>query len=199
MKASTAADDVEQLQLRAADCPQQQPRRRLSRRRDPRFDNFRRVSRLSLQAHQAKRQLGVQASQGISQQHVGREHIGHQTHHQIAGIIDLVSHDNPRRQRMRSHRIGMNGLGPHRVDDVVLRTRGFFGGRGGNGCQLTIDRTQRRAFSLSAMPGKCRRSSTIADNSPLSTYALRIASAVGASTTNIYEHARANRVLINHD
>jgi hypothetical protein len=56
----------------------------------------------------------------------------------------------------------------HRIDDLVRHARGFFGGRGGNGCQLAIVRTHSRAFSLSAMPGKCRRSSTTADSSPLS-------------------------------
>jgi hypothetical protein len=36
----------------------------------------------------------------------------------------------------------MDEVGHHRVDDLVLHARGFFGGRGGNGCQLAIVRTQ---------------------------------------------------------
>jgi hypothetical protein len=43
------------------------------------------------------------------------------------------------------HQPGWNGH--HCVNDVVLRTRGFFGGTGGNDCQLAIVRTQRRAVS----------------------------------------------------
>ena len=68
---------------------------------------------------------------------------------------------------MHSHRIGMGGAGHHRVDDLVRRARGFFGG-GGDGCQLAIVRTHSRAFSLSTIPGKRRRNSTTADSSPLS-------------------------------
>jgi hypothetical protein len=40
-------------------------------------------------------------------------------------------------------------------------------GRGGRGFHPAIAPTQRRAFSLSTIPGKCRRSSTAAANSPL--------------------------------
>jgi hypothetical protein len=51
--------------------------------------------------------------------------------------------------------IGLDGPGHHRVDDLVRHARGFpfFGGWGGNGCQLAIVRTQSRAFSLSLIPG----------------------------------------------
>ena len=45
--------------------------------------------------------------------------------------------------------------------------------------------TQRLASALSVMPGKCRRSSTMADSSPLSSYAERMASAVESLTQNI--------------
>jgi len=69
---------------------------------------------------------------------------------------------------VRSHRIDMDEADHHRVDDLVRPVRGFFGG-GGNGCQLAIVRTHSRAFSLSVIPGKWRRNSTMADNSPLST------------------------------
>jgi hypothetical protein len=49
---------------------------------------------------------------------------------------------------------------------LVEHLRAFFGGRGGNGVQFAIARAHRRAFSLSAMPGKRRRNSTAADSSP---------------------------------
>ena len=55
--------------------------------------------------------------------------------------IDLITHNHPRRQRMLSHRIVMDGLGHHGVDDLVLHIRGFFWGRAGIGCQLAIVRT----------------------------------------------------------
>ena len=50
----------------------------------------------------------------------------------------------------------------HGVDDLVLHAWGFFVAGGGNGCQLAIVRTHSRTFSLSTIPGKCRRSSTMA-------------------------------------
>ena len=65
---------------------------------------------------------------------------------------------SPTPQRMRSHRIAMDGAGHHRVDDLVLRARGFFGGRGGNGCQLAIVRTHSRAFSDNQREEQPRRS-----------------------------------------
>jgi hypothetical protein len=52
---------------------------------------------------------GVQIRQGIGQQHVGREFVSDQMRRQIAGIVDLIAHNHPRRQRMRSHRIDMDG------------------------------------------------------------------------------------------
>jgi len=52
--------------------------------------------------------------------------------------------------------------------DLVRRFRPVFRGIAGTGCQLAIMRTQSRALALSVMPGKCRRSSTTAENSPLS-------------------------------
>jgi hypothetical protein len=54
------------------------------------------------------------------------------------------------------------------VDDLVWRVRDCFGGRGGSGFQPAIALTQSRAAPLSVIPGKRRRSSTAADNSPLS-------------------------------
>jgi hypothetical protein len=66
---------------------QQHPRRQLSERRDPGFDDFRRVRWLPLQMDHAKRQLGMQSSQSIGQQHVGRDLVAHQASHQIAGIV----------------------------------------------------------------------------------------------------------------
>jgi hypothetical protein len=88
---------------------------------------------------------------------------------------------------MRPHRIGLDGAGHHGVDDLVRHVRIRFRGSGGNGCQPAIARTQSRAFALSAIPGKCRRSSTTADSSPLSSNALRIAAAVASSTLNMAE------------
>jgi hypothetical protein len=46
--------------------------------------------------------------------------------------------------------------------------RGFSAGRGGDAVQPAIVRAQRLASSLSVMPGKCRRNSMAAANSPLS-------------------------------
>ena len=71
------------------------------------------------------------------------------------------------------------------IDDLVRHVRGRLGGRGGNGFQLAIILTQRLAAALSVIPGKCRRSSIAADNSPLSLNTRRIASAVASSTLNI--------------
>jgi hypothetical protein len=55
----------------------------------------------------------------------------------------------------------------------------------GRRVQPTMVLTQARARALSAMSGKCRRSSTAADSSPPSCQARRIASAVTSSTTNM--------------
>ena len=79
----------------------------------------------------------------------------------------------------------MDGASHHRVDDLVLHARGFFGGRGGNGCQLAIVRAKRRVFSLLARPGNNRQSSIAADNSPPWLKAVRIAAASDSETTNI--------------
>lgn len=84
-------------------------------------------------------------------------------------------------------------LADHHRDDDLVRL-GFFGGRAGSGSQLAIVRTQRRAFSLSAIPGKCRRSSTTAESSPLSSYTRRMASAVAKSTLNMPQHERVRTV-----
>jgi hypothetical protein len=61
----------------------------------------------------------------------------------------------------------LNGPGHYPVDDLVRHVRVCFGGRGDNGFHPAIARTQIRAFSLFVIPGKCRRSSTITDSSPL--------------------------------
>ena len=53
------------------------------------------------------------------------------------------------------------------------------------GAQPTVVLTHDRALALSAMGGKCRRSSTTADSSPPSFYTRRMASAVTSSTTNM--------------
>lgn len=72
----------------------------------------------------------------------------------------------PRRQRVRPHRISMDGARDHGVYDLVRHSRRRFWGRGSSGVQPAIDSAQRRAFSLSAIPGNRRRSSTAADSSP---------------------------------
>ena len=70
-------------------------------------------------------------------------------------------------RRMHSHRICLQGTRHHGVDDLVLgRHLGFFGGRGGSGFQPAMTRPQYRALALSVMPGRIRRSSTAAENSP---------------------------------
>src|SRR4051812_30752069 len=46
-------------------------------------------------------------------------------------------------------------------------------------------RTHSPALALSVISGKCRRNSTMADSSPPSSYARRIASAVGSSTLSM--------------
>jgi hypothetical protein len=69
---------------------------------------------------------------------------------------------------MIARRIVLEGAGHCYVDDLVRHVWIRFGGRGGNGFHPAIVRTQSRAFSLSAIPRKCRRNSTTADNSPLS-------------------------------
>ena len=71
--------------------------------------------------------------------------------------------------------------------------RGRFVGRGGSGFHPTIARTQSRAFSLSFRAGKSRRSSTTADNSPLSSNTWRMAAAVASSTLNIGVAPRSSR------
>jgi hypothetical protein len=86
---------------------------------------------------------------------------------------------------MRSRRIGLGGTSHHSVDDLVRHVLGRLGGRGDNGFQVAIIRTQRRAAALSMIPGKCRRSSTAADSSPLSSNTWRMASAVASSTLNM--------------
>jgi hypothetical protein len=68
----------------------------------------------------------------------------------------------------RARDIGLDGAGRHCVDNLVRHVRARFEGRGDNGFHPTIALTQSRAFSLFVIPGKCRRSSTTADSSPLS-------------------------------
>jgi hypothetical protein len=77
-------------------------------------------------------------------------------------------HDDPGEQRVISHDVSLDSTIRYGVDDMVQPIRARFGGRGGSGCQLAIALTQIRAFSLFLIPGKCRRSSTTADSSPLS-------------------------------
>jgi hypothetical protein len=68
-------------------------------------------------------------------------------------------------------------------------------GRGDNdnGCQPAIARTHSRAFSLFVIPGKCRRSSATADNSPLSSNTRRMTTAVASSTLNMARTWADNR------
>jgi hypothetical protein len=82
-------------------------------------------------------------------------------------------------------RNGVDCTGHQGVDDLVRHVRVRLGGRGGNGFQLAIVLTQIRAFSLSVIPGKCRRSSATADSSPLFSNAWRMAAAVASSTLNM--------------
>jgi hypothetical protein len=96
----------------------------------------------------------------------------------------VISHHDPAQQRIFSLRVGLNRPGHHDVDNLVRHFRERLG-KGGNGFQPAITRTQSRAFSLSFNPGKCRRSSTISDSSPLSSNAFRMAAAVGSSTLNM--------------
>jgi hypothetical protein len=73
----------------------------------------------------------------------------------------------PDEQGMVPAGISVQRAGHGGVYDLVghlCRPRGRV--RGGSGVQLAIVRTQSRAFSLSMIPGKCRRNSTTADNSP---------------------------------
>jgi hypothetical protein len=95
-------------------------------------------------------------------------------------------------ERMIARRVILEGAGHGYVDDLVRHVRIRFGGRGGSGFQLAIALTQSRAFSLSAIPGKCLRSSTTADSSPLSSNTWRMASAVVSSTLNMV-HTMAGR------
>jgi hypothetical protein len=61
------------------------------------------------------------------------------------------------------------------------------GGRGGrtSGFQPAMVRAQSRACALSVMPGKCRRNSTAAANSPPCSKAARIAAASSSEMTNM--------------
>ena len=94
--------------------------------------------------------------------------------------------DPARRSRRTARELGPHPrsekAGHHDVADLVRRVRVGFGGRG---CQLAIARTHRRAASLSAIPGRCRRSSTAAASWPLSANTRRMISAVAASTLNM--------------
>jgi hypothetical protein len=87
--------------------------------------------------------------------------------------------DKPKAVHIRSPNAGRTQVrvGPFRRD--------VCSGWGGSGVQLAIARTHRRAFSLSVIPGKCRRSSTTADSSPLSSNTCRMVLAVVSSTLNI--------------
>jgi hypothetical protein len=107
-------------------------------------------------------------AQRLAKQGVGCRGICHQPRHEGARILRRIFHHRPGEQRMIERRICLEGAGHCYVDDLVRHVRIRFGGRGGNGFQLAIVRTQSRALSLSAIPGKCRRSSTTADSSPLS-------------------------------
>jgi hypothetical protein len=69
---------------------------------------------------------------------------------------------------LRPGSISLDGTSHHYVDDLIRHIRVDFGGWGGNGFHPAIALAQIRALSLSTIPGKCRRSSTTADNSPLS-------------------------------
>ena len=100
-------------------------------------------------------------------------------------IVGLIPHLDPTHQWVRSRRSGMDRAGHQSVDDLVRHVRVRFRGRGGNGFQLTIILTQRLAAALSVIPGKRRRSSIAADNSPLSLNTRRMASAVASSTLNM--------------
>jgi hypothetical protein len=100
-------------------------------------------------------------------------------------IVGLIPHLDPTHQWVRSRRSGMDRAGHQSVDDLVRHVRVRFRGRGGNGFQLTIILTQRLAAALSVIPGKRRRSSIAADNSPLSLNTRRMASAVASSMLNM--------------
>jgi hypothetical protein len=94
---------------------------------------------------------------------------------------------------MIPRRIVLEGASHCYVDDLVRDVRIRFGGRGGNGFHPAIVLTQSRAFSLSAIPGKCRRNSTMADSSPLSSNAWRMAAAIVSSTLNM-GHTMTGRI-----
>jgi hypothetical protein len=85
----------------------------------------------------------------------------------VARCASLTArHDDPCHERGVAAGVGVERSGHSGIYDLVEHLRAFFGGRGGNGVQFAIARAHRRAFSLSAMPGKRRRNSTAADSSP---------------------------------
>jgi hypothetical protein len=53
----------------------------------------------------------------------------------FASLAGLMCQDDPRGQDILLRDVRLDGPGHHRVDDLVRQARGFFGGRGGNGCQ----------------------------------------------------------------
>jgi hypothetical protein len=70
--------------------------------------------------------------------------------------------------------LGWSDGAPIMASIMVRHVRVCLRGSGGSGCQPAIACTQRRAFALSAIPRKCRRSSTTADSSLLASNALRM-------------------------
>ena len=134
--------------------------------RKPDLHHLPQLGWLAFGPHQAERGAGRGARPGCRTAARRRSGIGDQARHQLPRIVKLVCPIISCRQRVRSHHIGLDGTGHHRADDLVWHVRGFFTGRGGNGCQLAMAQAQRQVFSLLARPGNSRRSSTAADNSP---------------------------------
>jgi hypothetical protein len=135
-----------------------------------------------LRSHQTDRQLGMQAGHRVGHQRVRGWGQSRNALVRQDNRGDLESRPSPAADI--SLRVGLNRPGHHDVDNLVRHFRDRLG-RGGNGFQPAIARTQTLAFSLSFNPGKCRRSSTIADSSPLSSNAFRMAAAVDSSTLNM--------------
>jgi hypothetical protein len=121
----------------------------------------------------------------VAAQDVGRRGVGHQPGDHLVRIVGLIPHHDPSHQWVRPRRIGLDGAGHQGVNDLVRHIRVCFRGRGGNGFQVAIALTKRRAAALSVIPGKCRRSSIAADSSPLSLNTRRMASAVASLTLNM--------------
>jgi hypothetical protein len=136
--------------------------------RKPDLHHLRWVRWLTLRALSVGRQLDLHLGQRVAQQDVWRGTVSHQARDHLVRVVGLIPYHDPSHQWVRAHRIGMDGPRYHCVDDLVPPVRVRFGGRGGSGFQLAIALTQSRAAALSLIPGKWRRSSTTADNSPLS-------------------------------